>query len=84
MVLWSTSELPASSACVSPVAVLSDALLAVYCVLRELPGETFGGEMPERERYAQMGALLVVLDAANAEVEALAPEREAGARPGSE
>ena len=40
--------------------------------------------MPERERYAQMGALLVVLDAANAEVEALAPEREAGARPGSE
>ncbi len=68
----------------APAAVLSDALLAVYCVLRELPGEEFGGEMPERGRYAQMGALLVAVDAANAEVETLAPRREAGLRPGSE
>ncbi len=61
-----------------------DALLAVYCVLRDLPGEAFGGEVPERERYAQMGALLVALDAANSEAEALAPEREAGLRPAGE
>jgi len=36
--------------------MLSDALLTVYCVLRDVPNEAFGGETPERERYAHMGA----------------------------
>jgi hypothetical protein len=38
-------------------AVLSDVLLAVYCVLRERPDEKFGGETPGRKRYARMGVL---------------------------
>jgi hypothetical protein len=37
-------------------AVLSDVLLAVYCVLRERPDEEFGGETSGRKRYAHMGA----------------------------
>ena len=53
-------------------AVLSDALLNVYCVLREVPSEEFGGEVPERKRYAHMGALLAAQEAAEAE------ERAAG------
>ncbi len=48
---------------------LSDALLTVYCVLREVPDEEFGGEVPERERYAHMGALLAAQEAANAEMD---------------
>lgn len=54
-------------------AVVSDSLLAVYCILRELSDEEFGGETPTRERYAHMGALLVALDAANAEVASYKP-----------
>ena len=49
---------------------LSDALLAAYCVLRDVPAEQFGGEMPERERYALMGALMVAKDRANDEAPA--------------
>jgi hypothetical protein len=35
--------------------VLSDALLTVYCVLRDVPDEAFGGDTPGRERYAHIG-----------------------------
>ena len=49
---------------------LSDALLAAYCVLRDVPEDAFGTEMPEREHYALMGALMVAQDAANAEAPA--------------
>ena len=49
---------------------LSDALLAAYCVLRNVPEEEFGGEMPERERYALMGALMVARDKTDAEAPA--------------
>src|SRR5215218_6902723 len=35
------------TACAS---VLSDALLTVYCVLRDVPDGAFGGETPERSR----------------------------------
>ena len=52
---------------------LSDALLAAYCVLRDVPDEEFGGEMPERERYALRGALMVAQDAANAGMPARKP-----------
>jgi hypothetical protein len=52
-------------------ATLSDALLRVYCVLRQVPDEEFGGEVPERERYAHMGALLVAQEAADAEMRRL-------------
>jgi len=38
--------------------VLSDALLTVDCVLRDVPNGAFGGETPERSRYAHMGALM--------------------------
>ena len=55
---------------VAAAVTLSDALLAAYCVLRDVPQEEFGGEMPERERYALMGALMVAQDAANAEAPA--------------
>jgi hypothetical protein len=55
---------------------LSDALLRVYCVLRDVPDEAFGGELPERERYAHMGALMVAQEATNAEM-----ERAVGKRP---
>jgi DnaJ-domain-containing protein 1 len=49
--------------------VLSDALLRVYCVLRDVPDGAFGGETPERSRYAHMGALMAAMNAANAEME---------------
>ena len=47
---------------------LSEALLAAYCVLRDVPAERLGGEMPERERYALMGALMVAQDGADPEM----------------
>ena len=56
--------------------MLSDALLRVYCVLRNVPDEEFGGEVPERERYAHMGALMVAQEAANAEMERLLGKEE--------
>ena len=55
---------------------LSDALLTVYCVLRDIPDEAFGGDLPGRGRYAHMGALMAAQDAANAEM-----ERSVGKRP---
>ena len=56
--------------------VLSDSLLRVYCLLRDVPAETFGGDSPEMGRYALMGALMVGQEAANAEM-----ERAVGKRP---
>jgi hypothetical protein len=50
-------------------AVLSDSFLSAYCILRDAPTEAFGGELPERERYALMGALMAAQGTANAEVE---------------
>jgi hypothetical protein len=41
-------------------AVLSDALLAAYCILRDAPEEVVG---ERRQRYATMGALMVAQDA---------------------
>jgi hypothetical protein len=35
--------------------VLSNVLLRVYCVLRDVPDEEFGGDLPERQRYTYMG-----------------------------
>jgi hypothetical protein len=52
-------------------ATLSDALLRVYCILRHVPDEEFGGEVPERERYACMGALLAAQEAADAQLRRL-------------
>jgi hypothetical protein len=60
----------------SASSTLSDALLHVYCVLREVPNEEFGSDVPERELYAHMGALLVAQEAADAEM-----ERAAGKQP---
>jgi len=57
--------------------MLSDALLTVYCVLRDVPDEAFGGEVPERARYAHMGALMAAQEAANAEMERFVGERPA-------
>ena len=51
-------------------------MLRVYCVLRNVPDEEFGGEVPERERYAHMGALMVAQEAANAEMERLLGKEE--------
>ncbi len=58
-------------------AVLSDALLSVYCILRDVPDDAFGGETPERERFAHMGALMVAQEAANAQMERFVGERPA-------
>ena len=49
---------------------LAAAAVTLSDVLRDVPEEEFGGEMPERERYALMGALMVAQDAANAEAPA--------------
>ena len=57
--------------------VLSDALLTVYCILRDVPDEAFGGEVPERARYAHMGALMAAQEAANAEMERFVGKRPA-------
>jgi hypothetical protein len=57
--------------------VLSDSLLRVYCLLRDVPAETFGGDSPEQERYALMGALMVGQEAANAEMERAVGKRTA-------
>jgi len=58
-------------------AVLSDSLLDAYCLLRDVPAEAFGGELPGRERYAIMGALMAAMDAANAQMERAGGERPA-------
>ena len=58
-------------------AVLSDALLTVYCILRDVPDEAFGGDSPGRERYAHMGALMAAQDAANAEMDRFIGKRPA-------
>jgi hypothetical protein len=58
-------------------AMLSDALLTVYCILRKVPDEAFPGEIPQRQRYAHMGALLVAQEAANAEMERLTEKQPA-------
>ena len=57
--------------------MLSDALLTVYCLLRDVPDEAFGGEVPERARYAHMGALMAAQEAANAEMERFSGKRSA-------
>jgi hypothetical protein len=57
--------------------VLSDSLLRVYCLLRDVPAETFGGDSPEQERYALMGALMVGQEAANAQMERAVGKRTA-------
>jgi PHD/YefM family antitoxin component YafN of YafNO toxin-antitoxin module len=57
--------------------VLSDALLTVYCLLRDVPDGAFGGDTPERSRYAHMGALMAAQDAANAELERCVGEQSA-------
>jgi hypothetical protein len=58
-------------------AVLSDSLLSAYCVLRDFSEEAFGGEVPVRERYALMGALMVAQEAANTEMERCVGEQSA-------
>jgi hypothetical protein len=56
---------------------LSDALLTVYCVLRDVPDETFGCDVPGRERYTHMGALMAAMEAAGAEMKRAVGERPA-------
>jgi hypothetical protein len=56
--------------------MLSDALLRAYSVLRNVSDEEFGGELPELERYAHMGALMVAQEAANAEMDRLTGKEE--------
>jgi hypothetical protein len=51
-------------------AALSETLLRTYCTLRELESDLFGDGSP-RARYEVMGALMVALDAANAQTERL-------------
>jgi hypothetical protein len=51
-------------------AALSETLLRTYCTLRELDSDLFGDGSP-RARCEVMGALMVALDAANAEMERL-------------
>jgi hypothetical protein len=51
-------------------AALSETLLGTYCTLRELESDLFGDGSP-RARYEVMGALMVAMDAANAETERL-------------
>jgi hypothetical protein len=51
-------------------AALSETLLRTYCTLRELDSDLFGDGSP-RARYEVMGALMVAMDAANAEMERL-------------
>src|SRR5215211_928534 len=58
-------------------AVLSDALLTVYCILRDVPDGAFGGESPGRERYTHMGALMAAQEAANAEMDRFSGKRPA-------
>jgi hypothetical protein len=41
---------------------IADALLAAYCILRDVPGDLIGDGSP-RARYAMMGALMVAMDA---------------------
>ena len=51
-------------------AALSETLLRTYCTLRELESDLFGdGSL--RARYEVIGALMVAMDAANAETEHL-------------
>ena len=57
--------------------VLSDSLLRVYCLLRDVPAETFGGDSPGMERYALMGAMMVGQEVANSEMELAVGERPA-------
>jgi hypothetical protein len=47
----------------------SDALLGAYLPLERGDNGAFGGELPERERYAHVGALLGGEEAADAEME---------------
>jgi hypothetical protein len=51
-------------------AALSETLLRTYCTLRELDSDLFGDGSP-RACCEVMGALMVALDAANAEMERL-------------
>jgi hypothetical protein len=67
----------AAAAAVSNRPGADDNLHHVYYVLRHVPAEEFGGEIPERERYTHMGALLVAQEAANAEMERLKGEAPA-------
>ena len=58
-------------------ALLSDTLLACYCVLASAPESIFGiaeGESNHVKRYSMMGALLVAQDAADAEMERAEPK----------
>lgn len=55
-------------------AAVADTLLTAYCILRDAPDSYFGSGVP-RARYEVMGALMVAMDAANAEIERLEPEK---------
>jgi hypothetical protein len=52
-------------------AALSETLLRTYCTLRELDSDLLFGDGSPRARCEVMGALMVALDAANAEMERL-------------
>ena len=54
-------------------AVLSDVLLAVYCVLRERPDEEFSAGRRRGASGTPTWALLIALEAANAEVDTYRP-----------
>ena len=62
----------------APSDALSDVLLGAYNALREVPAELVGAGSP-RARYELMGALLVAMDAANAEMKNLEVEKKATA-----
>ena len=66
---WSAAGREAGDEGAVDAATLSDALLRVYCILRDVPAEAFGGEGEERDKYAHMGAVMVAQEAANAEME---------------
>ena len=52
-------------------AALSETLFRTYCTLRELDSDLLFGDGSPRARCEVMGALMVALDAANAEMERL-------------
>jgi hypothetical protein len=81
-VLWRRREMPDARPVedldgAARASVLSDALLTVYCILRDVPDEAFGGDSPGRERYAHMGALMAAQEAANAEMDRSVGKRSA-------
>jgi hypothetical protein len=57
-------------------AALAETLLMTYCTLRDFESSLFGDGSPIA-RYEVMGALMVAMDAANAETERLDAEKPA-------